>query len=288
MTGAHPIGGEMTRVTRRGGGTGVRRVAALTAALLVGAAIGAGQAGAAPGDKVLGTKEVTGVIIDVPAATDIYKGSGEQYFDDLGLDFELVPVAPGTADMTPQMQRVVSANPDGVVMVIGNDAFCIAAFNGLRAAGFEGDPTTIAQCITDATRTGVPANFLEGMSISSFSPIANAKDPSIKQFNAVLDDYDADVDRTGSYGIAMFSTFGAFAAATQGLKGAVTPESVTRAIKTMPWTVIPGTGGLHFRCNGKADPDQPAVCTSATNAARLDKTGTPKKYVPVNDAPIPD
>jgi len=233
-------------------------------------------------------EQVSAVIIDVPAATDIYKGTGEQFFDDLKLDFELVPVPAGTADMTPQMQRVVNENPDGVVMVVGNDAFCIAAFNGLRAAGFEGDPTTIAQCITDATRTGVPADFLEGMQISSFSPVTNAKDPSIKQFNAVLDAYDADVDRTGSYGIAMFSTLGAFAAATKGVKGEVTPASVTAAIKSMPWTEIPGTGGLHFRCNGKADPAQPAVCTSATNAARLDATGTPKKYTPVNDTPIPD
>ena len=66
---------------------------------------------------------------------------------------------------------------------------------------------------------------------------------------------------------------GAFAAATQGLKGEPTPAAITQAIKTMPWTEIPGTGGLHFRCNGKADPAQPAVCTSATNAATLGKDG---------------
>lgn len=234
-------------------------------------------------------KKVSAVIIDVPAATDIYKGTGEQYFEDLELDFELVPVPAGTADMTPQMQRVVSANRDGVVMVVGNDAFCIAAFNGLRAAGFQGDPTTIAQCITDATRTGVPSDFLEGMQISSFSPTTNAKDPTIKQFYAVLDRYGAkSVDRTGTYAIAMFSTMGAFGAATAGLKGEVTPASVTAAIKSMPWSEIPGTGGLHFRCNGKADPAQPAVCTSATNAAQLDASGKPKKYTPVNDTPIPD
>ena len=44
--------------------------------------------------------------------------------------------------MTPQMQKVVSNNPKGVVFVLGNDTFCIAAFNGLRTAGLQGQVTT--------------------------------------------------------------------------------------------------------------------------------------------------
>jgi branched-chain amino acid transport system substrate-binding protein len=234
-------------------------------------------------------KKVSAVIIDVPAATAIYKEAGAEFFDDLGLELELVPVPAGTADMTPQMQRLVNDNPDGVVMVVGNDAFCIAAFNGLRTAGFEGDTTTIVQCITDATRTGVPSDFLEGMRISSFTPLTDTKDKSIKQYYAVLDKYGADdVDRSNTVGIAMYNTLGAFAVAAKGVKGEPTPASVTTAVKSMPWSEIPGTGGLHFRCNGKADPNQPAVCTSATNAAVLDAAGKAKKYTPVNDSPIPD
>ena len=78
------------------------------------------------------------------------------------VDWSVVPVALGTADMTPQMQKVVSDNPKGVVFVLGNDTFCIAAFNGLRTAGFKGTVTSIPQCLSDATRTAVPADFLEG------------------------------------------------------------------------------------------------------------------------------
>ena len=68
------------------------------------------------------------------------------------------------------MQQVASNNPDGVVFVIGNDAFCIAAFNGLRTAGFKGVITTIPQCLTDATRTAVPGDFLKGMKIVGDEP----------------------------------------------------------------------------------------------------------------------
>ena len=67
----------------------------------------------------------------------------------------------------------------------------------------------------------------------------------------------------------------------------MTPASVLSTIKSMPWSVVPGTGGLHFRCNGKADPTQPAVCSNATNAATLDTTGKPATYTPVNDSEIP-
>ena len=78
-----------------------------------------------------------------------------------------MPVALGTADMTPQMQKVVNDNPKGVVHIVGNDGFCIAAFNGLRTAGFKGQVTAIPQCFSDATRTSVPKDFLEGIKISA-------------------------------------------------------------------------------------------------------------------------
>jgi branched-chain amino acid transport system substrate-binding protein len=235
------------------------------------------------------SKKVSAVIIDVPAATSFFKDTAPALFQKQGLDFELIAVPAGTADMTPQMQRLASGNPKGTAFVVGNDAFCIAAFNGLRTAGFEGTVSTIVQCLTDATRTAVPADFLKGMQISSFAPIGNPKDPSMKQYYAVLDKYGADdVDRSNTVGMAMFNAMAGFGVATEGVKGEVTPTSVIAAAKAMPWSVVPGTGGLHFRCNGKADPAQPAVCSNATNAATLDSTGKATKYTPVGDAQIPD
>ena len=232
-------------------------------------------------------KKVSAVIIDVPAATSFYKEQAPTLFKEQKLDFELIAVPAGTADMTPQMQKLVSGNPKGTAFVVGNDSFCIAAFNGLRTAGFKGQTATIVQCVTDATRTAVPGDFLKGMQISSFAPITDSKDPSMKQYYAVLDKYGAsDVDRSTTVGMAMFNAMGAFGVATQGLKGDVTSANVISAIKSMPWSVVPGTGGLHFRCSGKADPSQPAVCSNATNAATLDATGNAASYTPVNDTEI--
>ena len=239
--------------------------------------------GAAKAQK---TKKVSGVIIDVPAATDLFKDTTP--YKKAGLQFTMTPVALGTADMTPQMQKVVTTNPKGVVHVVGNDSFCIAAFNGLRTAGFKGQVTTIPQCFSDATRTAVPADFLKGMKISASGPIDTPKDPSIKQYYAVLDKFGAsDVDKSRQTGLSMFQGITGVSVATQNLKGAATPKTVIAAAKAMPWSVLPGTGGIHIRCNGKADPTVPGSCTAASLVATLDAQGKASSYTKVGDTQIP-
>jgi branched-chain amino acid transport system substrate-binding protein len=237
--------------------------------------------------KAAHKKKVTAIAIDVPAATSFFKGPAPALYKAQGLDFNLVPIAAGTADMTPQMQQVTSNNPDGVVYVIGNDAFCIAAFNGLRTAAFKGVVTTIPQCLTDATRTSVPGDYLKGMKIAATNPVDTPKDPTMKQYYAVLAKYGAnDVDKSQIGGAAMFTVLAGFRVAMQNLKGDVTPATIIAAAKAMPWSVLPGTGGLHFRCNGKADASQPATCANNTLAATLNSQGKATSYTRVGDTPI--
>jgi branched-chain amino acid transport system substrate-binding protein len=234
-------------------------------------------------------KKVSAVALDVPAATSFFKDPGPSLFQKQGLQLELIPIAAGTADMTPQMQRLTSDNPNGVVFIIGNDTFCIAALNGLRTAAFKGTITTIPQCLTDATRTSVPADFLKGIRIAASAPLDDPKDPTIKQYYAVLNKYGAgDVDKSSIGGISMFNVLAGFDVATEGVKGDVTPAAIIAAAKAMPWSVLPGTGGLHFRCNGKADPAQPATCANNVLIAKLDAEGKATSYTPVGDTKIAD
>jgi len=232
-------------------------------------------------------KKVSVVAIDVPAATAFFKGPAPALFQKEGLQMELIPIAPGTADMTPQMQRLASDNPKGVVYVLGNDTFCIAAFNGLRTAQFKGTITTIPNCFSDATRTAVPADFLKGIQIAAQAPFDDPKAEPTKQYNAVLDKYATqDVDRSNIRGLGPFMALAGMNVATKNLKGDPTPASIIAATKAMPWSLLPGTG-LHFRCSGKADPDQPAVCSNNTYIATLDGTGKAKSYTPAGDTEIP-
>ena len=234
--------------------------------------------------KAAKSKKVTVVAIDVPAAVDPYKTTLPPVYQAAGLTLDLTPVAAGTADMTPQMQKVATANPKGPVFVLGNDSFCIAAFNGLRTAGYRGVVTAIPQCFSDATRTAVPADFLKGIQIAATAPIDDPKDPSIKQYYAVLDKFGAgSVDKSRITGISMFQGATGLNIATQNLKGEATPASIIAAATSMPWTVLPGTGGLHAICGGSVQPTNPAVCVPGSLAAVLGADGKATGYQIVND-----
>jgi len=55
----------------------------------------------------------------------------------------------------------------------------------------------------------------------------------------------------------------------------------------MAWKELPGAGGLHFRCDGKADPANPAVCVPGTLISSLDANGNPTGFKVAGDDPIP-
>nr|MDT0667320.1 hypothetical protein [Micromonospora sp. DSM 115978] len=78
----------------------------------------------------IGAPKVTFVVIDVPAALNLLENVARAAFEEAGIGYELDAIAPGTADKTPQMQTIASGDT-GVVFIIGNDAFCISAMNGL-------------------------------------------------------------------------------------------------------------------------------------------------------------
>jgi branched-chain amino acid transport system substrate-binding protein len=234
-------------------------------------------------------KNVSIMVIDVPQATGLYSGQLQKRFADKGLKLDINAIAPGTPDMTPQAQQIVSKNSDGVVYVVGNDAFCIAAFNGLRATGFKGTVTAVPQCVTDATKKAVPGTFLDGLQIIATNPQQDTDDASVKQYYAVLDKYGASsVDKSFGNGFSLFSTMGALAVATKDVKGDVTAASIIAAVKAMPESVMPGSGGQKFRCNGKAEPLAPSVCTHSALAGVLDSKGDVSSFKVIGTDPIPD
>ena len=64
----------------------------------------------------------------------------------------------------------------------------------------------------------------------------------------------------GTAGELMFISIMGFHVALEGITGDITPQNVIATIKKMPTKLLPGGGGLHFRCNGKAVPGYPALC----------------------------
>lgn len=229
-----------------------------------------------------GADRIAFVTIDVPAALTLFEsGAADEILGNAGLEYDLVRVPPGTADMTTQMQEVANSDA-GVVHVIGNDAFCIAAFQGLKAVGYEGEITSISQCITDATREAVGSD-LEGISIIATQAVGASDDPAYQLYEAVMATYGDDVeDVDNALAMGAYTTTYALATALQEVEGEVTTESAAEAIRSMPESDYPGADGLTFQCGGSAFPDSPAVCMNGSLRATLDGEGNPASYEAVD------
>lgn len=234
--------------------------------------------------KDKGVDKVTSVVIDVPAALHVQQDVAPKLFEEAGIGYELVTVPPGTADMTPQMQRVVDGDP-GVVFVVGNDSFCISAFNALKAVGYDGTISAISQCVTDATRKAVSPDMLDGMVVAALAPVGGT-DPSSLLYTAAMETYGHDVDVNSTGGPGMFIALAGLQTALEGISGDITPETVLAIIKAMPEKELPGAAGLKFRCNGKAHPESPASCVRGGLSTTLDDQGQPTEYKVLGSSPI--
>jgi branched-chain amino acid transport system substrate-binding protein len=232
-----------------------------------------------------GADKVAFVVIDVPVATGLFETLGPPIMENAGLDYELVKVPPGTADMTSQMSEIADSGA-GVVQVVGYDAFCIAAFQGLRAVGYDGKVTAVSQCVTDATREAMPGNELEGMYITSSVALGATDDPTYQLYEAVMDAYGEDVALDDNTSMVGYSVIAALATSLDGITGDITPASVSAAIKAMPEQELPGGGGVDYRCGGSAMATSPAVCSNQWLRAALDADGQPASYEAVDSTEI--
>ncbi|OHV30216.1 branched-chain amino acid ABC transporter substrate-binding protein [Pseudofrankia sp. EUN1h] len=236
--------------------------------------------------KDKGNKNVTSIVIDVPAALHAAQDIAPPLYQKAGIGYHLLRVAPGTADMTPQMQQVIDNGSDQV-FITGNDSFCISAMNGLKAVGFTGTISAISQCITDATRKAIPGSTLKDMVISASTPIG-PDSPSMDLYATVAKTYGKDIDLSNQDSMIMFMILAGFQAATQGISGDITPATLTSTIKAMKETELPASAGLKFRCNGKAIPATPAVCVLGGLSTTLDDKGQPAAYKVLGNTPIAD
>jgi branched-chain amino acid transport system substrate-binding protein len=235
-----------------------------------------------------GTDQLAFVNIDVPQALASFdSGAADAVLGNAGLEYELVKIPPGTADMTSQMQQVAESGA-GVVQIVGNDAFCIAAIQGLNAVGYDGQITSISQCITDATREAIPGDQLEGISLAALMAVGATDDPAYQLYEAVIDAYGTDVaDVENALAMGGYTTMASLATALEGISGDdITPETVAETIKSMDEADYPGADGVTFQCGGTAFPSQPAVCTNASLRATLDAEGNIASYEPVDSSDI--
>jgi branched-chain amino acid transport system substrate-binding protein len=217
-----------------------------------------------------GAKRAAVIAIDVPGVTEPLKTLGGAFYKNAGVTLDVVPVPPGTPDMTPQMQVELSKNPEQI-QVIGNAAFCTSALKAMKTLGYSKSIIVISQCVSPSGVSSIPGGYsgMKEATVTSSDPA----DPDVKLFKAVMSTYAPGaqiVDTTPG----AFSTVLGFAHAMSGLTGDVTPASVQTAFQTMSPQPLPLSGGATFQCNGKQISFAPAVCATGVLEATLDTSGS--------------
>ncbi|WP_409329988.1 ABC transporter substrate-binding protein [Trujillonella humicola] len=220
-------------------------------------------------------QNATMVVIDVPAAADPAARFGPLLFGNAGSEVELVRIAPGTADMTPQFQAAAESDPD-MIYIIGDVTFCSSALRAIQTLGLDTQVVVLDRCVSQDAAASIPGGF-EGVDVIA-QAVFEEGDEEYELYQAVMDAYSdvTDLNRSVSGYQAMLS----FARAVNADETPdLTPAGIQEALDTMPAQSYPVGGGETFQCNGEAVPSiSPNICSSITIVATGATDGSLSDY----------
>ena len=200
-----------------------------------------------------GIDKVAFVIIDVPAAVGPITALATPIYASLGVDLEIIPIAPSVADMTPQLQQAIGGGA-GLFAVTGTDDFLINGINGLRQLGFEG-PITTGSPTEEVLAALTTTENLLGSGSQTDAP----DDPDVALMHTILETYSdlapEDADPNG------FASVIGLVEALTGATDAVDAATISAALKAMPETDLPLGAGITFQCGTAPVNFAPAICS---------------------------
>jgi branched-chain amino acid transport system substrate-binding protein len=232
--------------------------------------------------KKQGLKSAAYLVIDVPAAVDPVKTLGSVMFSNAGAPANIVPVAPGTADMTPQVQAAEAKNP-AMYQVTGNPSFCTAAFKAIKSLGINKPITTIDRCLDKAGAASINGGYA-GLTIFTSANLDPAQQET-KLFHQIMDMNGVTVDPDATVAYQAMSAFFRAGDASGDLKD-FTPAGLMTAIRAMPPVDIPLGGGGKFQCDGNAISLSKAFCSTQGIVAKADKDGNLSDFQTITDPDV--
>jgi branched-chain amino acid transport system substrate-binding protein len=232
-------------------------------------------AGPAKIGQLAGAKHGAVFVIDVPAASGPAKTLDPAIFKNAGINtVDVVPVPPGTADMTPQVQAELGKNPD-IVQVFGDVTFCTSALKALKTLGYSKTTVVIAQCIDANSSTAIPGGYAGMKLVTSYT--TDPSDADVKVYKAAMAQYSPGTNpyangvTPGGWAVVL-----GLARGLSTMTGDVTSASLEASLASMPPTPIPFGGGTTFQCDRKQVAITPAICSTGALEATLNQTGQPQ------------
>ena len=231
-------------------------------------------AGPAKLAKEKGVKKAAIIIIDVPSAVAPLEAIARPIYTEAGIDLNVVPISPQTADMTPQIQQAISAGAEQFT-VVGTDEFNTSAIKALQQLAFSGRIVMITPP-TQTIADNVP-NGLEGVAYIT-SATSDPADKDVQLYDAVMKKYMPDQTPVSASAWA-FATVMGFVNGLNGNASAVDAASVNAALGSMPKPLpLPLGSGLTYQCGAKVVALLPNACTANVLWTELDAKGNGQKY----------
>jgi branched-chain amino acid transport system substrate-binding protein len=213
--------------------------------------------------KQKGYKKVALVVANVPAVVQGGTAIGNLVFKAAGVGFQVVPVDPGTADMTPQVQAAVSGGASAIG-VGGDVTLCGSFLRAYSTLGLTLPRYVVATCL-DPSILDSPSldRVVRGAWLAGAGTASPAQDAL---YAAIVHKFAPRVNpnpNASANDLAGMLPILSLAAIMHGYTGtAITPAVVRERTATLQGVPIPMFGSTTFTCNGKAIALLSSICSS--------------------------
>ncbi|MFJ8816351.1 ABC transporter substrate-binding protein [Amycolatopsis thermoflava] len=225
--------------------------------------------------KQQGYQRATMIVIDVPGASGPAQQIGSLLFGNAKVAYHVVPIAPGTADMTPQIQTAEGDDPQ-LYVLLGDATFCSSAIKALRTLAVDAPVAASETCVNSEASASIPGGY-EGVKVIA-SLEFDAADPEYKTFEAALSRYGGGTSPASIPGIGYSVTLALVRAANAAKIQDTSPAGLEAAVRSAPAVPYPLSGGGTFRCDGKAVALSPNICSSNGLIADAAEDGSLSNY----------
>lgn len=133
-----------------------------------------------------GFEHVSMLVTDGPGVVAGVSAFAKPAFEKKGIQFDAIPVAVGTPDMTPQLQTAVNSGADAIA-TLGDATFCASFLQGYQTLGLTLPKYLLGTC-SDPTVTSAYPDLVEG-SFGAAGSATDASDPDVKAFSAMAAKY---------------------------------------------------------------------------------------------------
>lgn len=208
--------------------------------------------------KEKGYKKVAAFVIDAPAAVSGVEAIGKPVFAKAGVGLQIVTIAAGTPDASPQVSAALRNKPDAVA-VVGESTVCTSVLQAMGTLGAGIARMSVQSCVAPEVVDAVGPG-MDGLQVFSSFDVAS-DDIEAQLYRQVMKEYSPSTPTQGYAAIGYQGVLG-LVRALHGLTGTVSSKTITAALHSAKNVVLPAGHGITFTCDSKAVPGLPSACSA--------------------------